>query len=100
MIHFAVKLFFLFQTFHCLSPRKIALSKMDPSCTIGFYCRTREEFDRFVQQTEEVTYVNSLCVQFYLLQQQKIKKEKKLCHVNSKYYQNLDINWYLHGFYY
>jgi hypothetical protein len=27
---------------------------MDPSCTIGFYCRTREEFDKLVQQTEEV----------------------------------------------
>lgn len=45
---------FPIQTFHCLSPRKISLTKMDPSCTIGFYCKTRAEFNSFVKQTEEM----------------------------------------------
>lgn len=35
-------------TFHCRSPRKLKLSKLDPSCCIGFYCATRADFERFV----------------------------------------------------
>lgn len=36
------------QTFHCRSPRKLKLNKLDPSCCIGFYCQTRADFERFV----------------------------------------------------
>lgn len=35
-------------TFHCKSPRKLKLNKLDPSCCIGFYCQTRADFERFV----------------------------------------------------
>ena len=29
-------------------------TKMDPSCAVGFYCRTREDFDYFCNSISEV----------------------------------------------
>lgn len=34
-------------SFHCKSPRKMKISKMDPSCCLGFYIASRNDYDRF-----------------------------------------------------
>lgn len=41
-------------SFHCKSPRKLKLSKLDPCCCIGFYCQTRNDFDSFVESVQPV----------------------------------------------
>ncbi|KAJ7373003.1 Cysteine protease atg4c [Desmophyllum pertusum] len=42
------------QSFHSIQPRTMSFKKMDPSCTIGFYCDSKADFERFRQQTTEV----------------------------------------------
>ncbi|XP_034951718.1 cysteine protease ATG4D isoform X2 [Chelonus insularis] len=40
-------------SFHCSSPRKMLLSKMDPSCCVGFYLQDKDTFDKFVTNIEK-----------------------------------------------
>ncbi|KAL8603529.1 hypothetical protein ACOMHN_052758 [Nucella lapillus] len=37
-----------------MSPRKMVFSKMDPSCTVGFYCRDRHDLDTFIEQVPDM----------------------------------------------
>jgi cysteine protease ATG4 len=43
---------FNLSSFHCKSPRKMKMTKMDPCCCIGFYCRTKEKFLDFVESVQ------------------------------------------------
>ncbi|PSN56082.1 Cysteine protease ATG4C [Blattella germanica] len=40
-------------SFHCRSPRKMNLMKLDPSCCIGFYFKSLEEYESFRQKHNE-----------------------------------------------
>ncbi|XP_050713905.1 cysteine protease ATG4D-like isoform X2 [Eriocheir sinensis] len=41
-------------SYHCSSPRKMALSRMDPSATLGFYCQTRTQFLQLMEELPEL----------------------------------------------
>nr|XP_020489352.1 cysteine protease ATG4C isoform X1 [Labrus bergylta] len=45
---------FPLQSYHCPSPKKMPFSKMDPSCTIGFYSRSVQDFERIKQELSKV----------------------------------------------
>ncbi len=42
------------QSYHCGTPRKLTANRMDPSCTLGFYCRDLEDFYSFKREAEPV----------------------------------------------
>ena len=46
------------QSYHCSTPRKLPASKMDPSCTIGFFCTSQEDFQKLREQAEKVTTIS------------------------------------------
>ncbi|XP_030647508.1 cysteine protease ATG4C [Chanos chanos] len=50
---------FPLESFHCPSPKKMPFTKMDPSCTIGFYSRSVQEYDRISKEVSKILQPSS-----------------------------------------
>ncbi|CAG8754021.1 16637_t:CDS:2, partial [Dentiscutata erythropus] len=42
-------------TYHCDVPRKISISQLDPSMLLGFYCKTKDDFEDFCSRVEKIS---------------------------------------------
>ncbi|XP_077573986.1 cysteine protease ATG4C [Stigmatopora nigra] len=45
---------FPLQSYHCPSPKKMPFTKMDPSCTIGFYSRSSQDYEKISKELSQV----------------------------------------------
>ncbi|RHZ84562.1 hypothetical protein Glove_79g130 [Diversispora epigaea] len=41
-------------TYHCDVPHKISISQLDPSMLLGFYCKTKDDFEDFCSRVEKI----------------------------------------------
>ncbi|CAF1114630.1 unnamed protein product [Adineta steineri] len=46
-------------SYSCSSPKKLSTKKMDPSCTLGFYCRDKADFEMFCAQWNHICHMAS-----------------------------------------
>lgn len=59
--HYCQKVDFLSEnSYHCRFPRKMNIYKMNPSCCIGFYCRTKNDFLDLKKQIQIHSSTNAL----------------------------------------
>ncbi|XP_072367260.1 cysteine protease ATG4C isoform X3 [Scyliorhinus torazame] len=45
---------FPLESYHCPSPKKMSFNKMDPSCTIGFYSHSEDDFEKIIDEITKV----------------------------------------------
>ncbi|XP_014891678.1 cysteine protease ATG4C [Poecilia latipinna] len=45
---------FPLQSYHCPSPKKMPFSKMDPSCTFGFYSKSAQDYERIREELSKL----------------------------------------------
>lgn len=42
---------FPLNSYHCSTARKLPINRIDPSCTIGFYCKTEDDLNNLIEFT-------------------------------------------------
>uniref|UniRef100_A0A3Q0SYL2 Cysteine protease n=1 Tax=Amphilophus citrinellus TaxID=61819 RepID=A0A3Q0SYL2_AMPCI len=68
---------FHLQSFHCKNPRKMAFSRMDPSCTIGFYAKGQRDFESLCAGVNEALSASAETYPMFIFEEGKTREEAR-----------------------
>ncbi|XP_068434682.1 cysteine protease atg4da-like [Clinocottus analis] len=68
---------FPLESFHCKYPKKMAFSRMDPSCTIGFYAKDQKEFESLCAAVHEALCVSAETYPMFIFAEGKSQEEEE-----------------------
>uniref|UniRef100_A0A671YKK0 Cysteine protease n=1 Tax=Sparus aurata TaxID=8175 RepID=A0A671YKK0_SPAAU len=68
---------FPLESFHCKHPRKMSFSRMDPSCTIGFYAKGLKDFESLCTAVNEALSTSAETYPMFIFSDGKSQEEEK-----------------------
>ncbi|XP_063326552.1 cysteine protease atg4da-like isoform X2 [Pelmatolapia mariae] len=68
---------FPLESFHCKNPRKMSFSRMDPSCTIGFYAKGQMEFESLCASVNEAVSASAETYPMFIFEEGKTREEAR-----------------------
>ncbi|CAJ1075701.1 cysteine protease ATG4D-like [Xyrichtys novacula] len=70
------KLNFSLESFHCKYPRKMSFTRMDPSCTIGFYAKGQKDFEAMCTAVNEALSTSAETYPMFIFVEGKSQEEE------------------------
>ncbi|KAM6914331.1 cysteine protease atg4da-like isoform 3-T3 [Lycodopsis pacificus] len=67
---------FPLESFHCKYPRKMSFSRMDPSCTIGFYAKGQMDFESLCTAVNEALSISAETYPMFIFAEGKSQEEE------------------------
>ncbi|XP_074511716.1 cysteine protease atg4da-like isoform X1 [Sebastes fasciatus] len=68
---------FPLESFHCKYPRKMAFSRMDPSCTIGFYAKGQKDLESLCTAVNEALSTSAQTYPMFIFAEGKSQEEEE-----------------------
>ncbi|XP_019125043.2 cysteine protease ATG4D [Larimichthys crocea] len=68
---------FPLESFHCKYPRKMSFSRMDPSCTIGFYAKSQKDFEALCAAVHEVVSTSAETYPMFIFSEGKSQSDER-----------------------
>ncbi|TKS91477.1 Cysteine protease ATG4D [Collichthys lucidus] len=65
------------KSFHCKYPRKMSFSRMDPSCTIGFYAKGQKDFEALCAAVQEAVSTSAETYPMFIFAEGKSQSDER-----------------------